>query len=156
MANGHGHHGRLGGLAAACAGRWWALPLGSSLTPRSCPECGEHGLKLDAPAPVATIVTAADLDDRDWWHATHVDVDEPTSVEFSGLTFPATVFVDGTEVARCESMFLPVRIELEPGRHDVCVRFESPHQLAAYPSAPGSVAVEPGHAAGLRWAPERR
>ena len=112
----------------------------------------EHGLKLDAPAPVGTIVTAADLDDQDWWHATHVDVDEPTSVEFSGLTFPATVFVDGTEVARCESMFLPVRIELEPGRHDVCVRFESLTNWLRTRRPRGRWRSSLVGAAGLRWA----
>lgn len=112
----------------------------------------ERGLTLDAPAPVGTLVTAGDLDDHDWWHATVVDVDVPTAVEFSGLTFPATVFVDGTEVAQCESMFLPVRIELEPGRHDVCVRFGSLTNWLRTRRPRGRWRSSLVGAASLRWA----
>ena len=85
----------------------------------------ESGLELEAPAPVATIADADDLDDFDWWHRATVEADVPICIEFEGLTFPATVFVDGSPVAACESMFLPVRVDLERGRHEVCVCFHS-------------------------------
>ena len=100
----------------------------------------ERGLTLDAPAPVGTIVTAADLDDQDWWHATHVDVDEPTSVEFSGLTFPATVFVDGPKwrgASRCSCLF--ASNWSRASTTSACGSSHSP--TGCVPVGPGSVAV---------------
>ncbi|WP_166555827.1 glycosyl hydrolase 2 galactose-binding domain-containing protein [Mycolicibacterium sp. CBMA 226] len=79
---------------------------------------------LDIPATVATAYDG-DPDDYDWWFRATMTVAEATSIEFEGLTFPATVFLDGTPVADCESMFLPLRIECDGGDHEVVIRFAS-------------------------------
>ncbi len=80
---------------------------------------------VSVPCPVS-LSEATDVDDFDWWQRCAFDASEHTTIEFQGgLTFPATVFVDGEPVADVTSMFLPVRVEVECGRHEICVRFGS-------------------------------
>jgi len=79
---------------------------------------------LTVPHPVS-LSEATNADDFDWWQRCAFDAREPAVIDFQGLTFPATVFVDGERVADVTSMFLPVRVEVEPGRHEICVYFGS-------------------------------
>ncbi|MUL56967.1 hypothetical protein FZI86_01720 [Mycobacterium sp. CBMA335] len=79
---------------------------------------------LQTPATVATLHDG-DPDEYEWWCRTTFSVKQSTSIEFEGLTFPATVFLDGSPVAECASMFLPVRIECAAGDHEVVIRFGS-------------------------------
>ena len=93
-----------------------------------------------------------DPDDLDVWRASSMHVDEPTTIEFQGLTFPATVFVDGERVAESESMFLPVRVDVGPGAHDVCVRFGSLNAWLKTRRPRGRWRSSLVAAPGLRWA----
>lgn len=65
------------------------------------------------------------VDDADWWIVGRFDAPLPCRVRFAGLTFPATVFVDGVPAADVESMFLPVDLHLTAGSHDIAIRFAS-------------------------------
>lgn len=122
----------------------------------TCPdqlsEQWESGVLLDAPAPVATIADSAGLDDFDWWHRCVVQTDEPVSVDFTGLSFPATVFLDGRAVADCVSMFLPVRIDIPEGRHEVSVCFGALNAWLQTRRPRGRWRSSLVAAAGLRWA----
>lgn len=93
-----------------------------------------------------------DPDDFDHWFRTVIDADEPTVVDFRGLTFPAAVFVDGVKVATCESMFLPLQIRCDVGVHEVCVHFASLTAWLATRRPRGrwrsSLVASPG----MRWA----
>jgi beta-mannosidase len=120
--------------------------------PAALAELWDGGLSLDVPAPVATIAPAADLDDFDWWQRCIVEFEEPTCVEFKGLTFPATIFVDGARVAECASMFLPVRVELSAGSHEICVCFGSLNAWLRTRRPRGRWRSSLVSAAGLRWA----
>lgn len=80
-------------------------------------------------AAVAGCTDDTGIDDVDWWFLTTVDLAEASVIEFPGLTFPATVFVDGVEVGRGTSMFLPFRTRCSAGSHEICVRF---HSLTAW------------------------
>ena len=73
-------------------------------------------------------------------------------LEFGGLTFPATVFVDGVEVAECVSMFVPVRVRLEPGAHEVAVRFGSLSAWLTTGRPRGRWRSNLAGPPGLRWA----
>lgn len=81
--------------------------------------------EMECVAPVATIDDADDPDRFDWWHRATIQADEPVSIDFNGVTFPATVFVDGRAIAEAESMFLPVRVHVPEGDHEICVCFGS-------------------------------
>ncbi|MFN8032364.1 MAG: beta-mannosidase [Mycobacterium sp.] len=118
--------------------------------PGELADLWDGGIELDRAAPVATV--AETDDDHDWWHRTTVDVHEPAQVEFDGLTFPATVFVDDIEVARCVSMFLPVRVHLEPGQHEIAVCFESLNAWLATRRPRGRWRSRLAGPPGLRWA----
>lgn len=96
--------------------------------------------------------SALDAADGDWWLRTHLEVDAPAWLEFAGLTFPAEVFVDGAAVAECESMFLPVRMRVDPGRHEVVVRFGSLSRWLADRRPRGRWRSSLTAAQGLRWA----
>ena len=112
----------------------------------------ETGMLLKTPAPVATIADSACLDDSDWWHRCVIETDEPVGVDFTGLSFPSTVFVDGRPVADCQSMFLPVRIEIPEGRHEVSVCFGSLNAWLKTRRPRGRWRSSLVAAAGLRWA----
>lgn len=103
------------------ASRWQVVRTAASAftKPEELAGSWSSGLELERPAPVATVASVDD--DHDWWFRTTVTVDEPVVVEFAGLSFPATVFVDGRDVAECVSMFAPVRVPLESGTHELTV-----------------------------------
>lgn len=65
------------------------------------------------------------VDDADWWIVGRYDAPLPCRVWFDGLTFPATVFVDGDPVTDVGSMFLPVHVHLTAGPHEIAIRFAS-------------------------------
>ncbi|PXW35284.1 UNVERIFIED_CONTAM: beta-mannosidase [Williamsia faeni] len=65
------------------------------------------------------------VDDADWWLTGRHDNTSATRLRFAGLTFPATVYVDGSAVAEVESMFLPVDVSLTPGPHEIAICFRS-------------------------------
>lgn len=102
---------------------------------RTAPGAHQHPAELDrywaegtavrADQLVSAAMPCGDPDAHDWWCRSGVQLSEDHRLEFSGLTFPATVFVDGEPVAECTSMFLPVRVVLAAGRHEVCLRFGS-------------------------------
>lgn len=66
-----------------------------------------------------------DIDDADWWMFASVNATRPVRIHFAGLTFPASIFVDGQPVAEVESMFLPVDVPLPTGEHEIAIRFGS-------------------------------
>lgn len=80
---------------------------------------------VEVPATVATVDQLTNTDDVDWWQRCTFTVDAPTIIEFAGLTFPASVFLDGVQVAECESMFLPLSIECDAGEHELVIHFGS-------------------------------
>jgi beta-mannosidase len=110
------------------------------------------GMLLETPVPVATIADSAAVDDSDWWHRCIVQTEEPVCVDFGGLSFPSTVFVDGRPVADCESMFLPVRIDIPEGRHEVSICFGSLNAWLQTRRPRGRWRSSLVAAAGLRWA----
>lgn len=117
-------------------------------------ELGEQwadAVTVTAPGPVSG-PGSADVDDFDWWQRCSFDASEPTTIEFQGLTFPATVFVDGEQAADATSMFLPVRVDVEPGRHDICVRFGSLNHWLKPRRPRGRWRSSLVAAQGMRWA----
>ncbi|WP_418005448.1 glycosyl hydrolase 2 galactose-binding domain-containing protein [Mycobacterium sp. PDNC021] len=106
---------------------------------------------FEAPATVAT-VQQGNPDDYDWWCRTTLAVEQPTSIDFEGLTFPATVFLDGVPVAECESMFLPTRIDCDAGNHEVTIRFGSMNQWLRTRRPRGRWRSALVGTPGLRWA----
>lgn len=135
-------------------GHWSVVcsPPGAYARPAELSDLWQHGAVMAVPAPVATISDAQDLDAYDWWHHCSVEVAESTVIEFQGLSFPASVFVDGDPVAECESMFLPLRIEVGAGRHGVCVVFRSLNAWLQTRRPRGRWRSSLVGAAGLRWA----
>lgn len=127
-------------------------PPSAYANPAELSESWQDGAVMAVPAPVATISDAQDLDAFDWWHHCSIELAESTIIEFQGLSFPASVFVDGDAVAECESMFLPLRIEVGPGRHDVCVVFRSLDAWLRIRRPRGRWRSSLAAAAGLRWA----
>ncbi len=125
---------------------------GEYSTPDELSALWDSAVTLDVPAPVATLEGVGDIDDFDWWHRSAVDAEEPICVDFKGLTFPATVFVDGIPVSECESMFLPARVELATGHHEVCVCFRSLNTWLQTRRPRGRWRSSLVAAAGLRWA----
>jgi beta-mannosidase len=106
---------------------------------------------LDIPATVATAYDG-DPDEYDWWFRATMTAEQAASVEFEGLTFPATVFLDGTPVANCESMFLPLRIECDAGDHEVIIRFASLNHWLKTRRPRGRWRSTLVGSPGLRWA----
>ena len=125
---------------------------GAHSRPEELADLWESGAVLDVPAPVATIEVIEGIDDFDWWHHCYVETDEPVCIEFQGLTFPASVFVDGNPVAECESMFLPVYVELSGGRHELSVCFQSLNAWLRIRRPRGRWRSSLVSSAGLRWA----
>ncbi|KAB7757686.1 glycosyl hydrolase 2 galactose-binding domain-containing protein [Mycolicibacterium mucogenicum] len=106
---------------------------------------------LDIPATVATAFVG-NPDDHDWWYRTTLTTEHAASIEFEGLTFPATVFLDGSPVADCESMFLPLRIECDAGDHELVIRFASLNHWLKTRRPRGRWRSTLVGAPGLRWA----
>lgn len=118
--------------------------------PQELAELWSGGLELGAVAPVATLAPVDD--DHDWWHRATLRADEPVIVEFAGLSFPATVFVDGHPAAQCVSMFLPVRFPLGPGEHEIAVCFQALNGWLATRRPRGRWRSSLVGPPGLRWA----
>jgi beta-mannosidase len=56
--------------------------------------------------------------ERAWVYRTRIRVDgDGLALEFGGVDFAATVFVDGGEVARHEGCFVPFTVDVGPGEH---------------------------------------
>lgn len=135
-------------------GRWQIL--------RSTPGAFAHGEdlaglwvnadELDVPASVGILGYGTNTDDFDWWQRCKFQADDNMHIEFSGLTFPATVYLDGRQVAQCESMFVPVRIECEPGTHELVICFGSMNQWLKTRRPRGRWRSTLVGAPGLRWA----
>ncbi|WP_285030644.1 hypothetical protein [Mycolicibacterium sp. lyk4-40-TYG-92] len=106
---------------------------------------------LDIPATVGTAYDD-NPDDYDWWYRSTLTAAHATSIEFEGLTFPATVFLDGAAVADCESMFLPLHIECDAGDHEVVIRFASLNHWLKTRRPRGRWRSTLVGAPGLRWA----
>lgn len=132
--------------------RWQVVrtAAGSFGKPGELADLWSDDLVLDGAAPVATL--AAVDDDHDWWHRSAVTADEPVVVDFGGLSFPATVFVDGREAAECTSMFLPVRVTLEAGTHEIAVCFRALNSWLAQRRPRGRWRSSLVGPPGLRWA----
>jgi beta-mannosidase len=120
-------------------------------------------LTAGVPMPRPTVVDAVDgwrslcaadasVDDVDWWFVTDTDVAATTRIVFEGLSFPASVFVDGVEVATAASMFLPVATTVGPGRHRIVVRFGSLTAWASTRRPRGRWRSSLVATQGLRWA----
>lgn len=106
---------------------------------------------VSVPCPVSLSESTA-VDDFDWWQRCAFDASEHTTIEFQGLTFPATVFVDGERIADVTSMFLPVRVEVECGEHEICVRFGSLNDWLKRRRPRGRWRSSLVASQGLRWA----
>lgn len=106
---------------------------------------------LDIPATVGTAYDG-NPDDYDWWYRATLTAAHRTSIEFEGLTFPATVFLDGAPVADCASMFLPLRIDCEVGDHEVVIHFASLNHWLKTRRPRGRWRSTLVGAPGLRWA----
>ncbi|GLP77700.1 beta-mannosidase [Mycobacterium antarcticum] len=134
---------------------WQAIRCRPGVYAHSSDVSGEWPGSLDV-GPATTVAAVFgdvdDPDDFDHWFRTVLEVDEATVVEFGGLTFPATVFVDGVEVGRCESMFMPVRVEFGAGSHEVCVHFASLAAWLAIRRPRGRWRSSLVAAPGMRWA----
>jgi beta-mannosidase len=115
-------------------------------------ECWCDAAEVAVPASLAAASGTAEPDDYDWWLRCRFEADEPTSVVFRGLTFPAQVFLDGAHVADCESMFLPVAIECGPGSHELTVRCGSLNAWLRTRRPRGRWRSSLVAAPGLRWA----
>jgi beta-mannosidase len=123
------------------------------------PQVLAGALSMVAPGTVATVAGWESLlgpgqavDDLDWWLVADVDHASPVRITFDGLTFPATVFVDGDAVAVVESMFLPVVATVPAGRHRVAIRFGSLTRWLATRRPRGRWRSSLVSAQGLRWA----
>ncbi len=71
------------------------------------------------------------MEEREWWYRLAIDAgdlagDERARLVFHGLDTFASVYVDGVEVGRHANMFRPAAFEVEPGEHDVAIRFDPP------------------------------
>ena len=83
---------------------------------------------------------AAWIEEKIWWYRGSLDAGEGRSdLIFHGLDSVATVYVDGVETARHETMFRPLQLSLSAGPHELLIRFDPP--LAGL-DAPSSVAAE--------------
>lgn len=133
--------------------RWWVLRRdpGAVAIPDELAADWATAPSVDVPATVATVYDD-NPDDYDWWYRTTLTAAHATSIEFEGLTFPATVFLDGAPVADCESMFLPLRIECEAGDHEVVIRFASLNHWLKTRRPRGRWRSTLVGAPGLRWA----
>jgi beta-mannosidase len=98
---------------------------GAFHTPAELSGRWDGGRTMTAGELISAGARGDDCDAFDWWCRATLQVAEPHRIEFAGLTFPATVFVDGEAAAECESMFLPVHVDVAPGHHEVCIRFGS-------------------------------
>lgn len=107
---------------------------------------------VEAPTTVATADQLTNTDDFDWWQQCAFTVDEPTTIEFAGLTFPATVFLDGQPVAQCESMFLPLHVECGSGEHELTIHFGSLNHWLKTRRPRGRWRSTLVSSPGLRWA----
>jgi beta-mannosidase len=133
--------------------RWWVLRRdpGAVAIPDELAADWATAPSVDVPATVATVYDD-NPDDYDWWYRTTLTAAHATRIEFEGLTFPATVFLDGAPVADCESMFLPLRIECEAGDHEVVIRFASLNHWLKTRRPRGRWRSTLVGAPGLRWA----
>lgn len=120
--------------------------------PRDLQGDWDDEVSVEAPATVATVAGPDGIDDSDWWLRCSFDTEDAASVEFRGLTFPATVFLDGEHAAESESMFLPVRVDVGPGRHEICILFGSLNSWLATRRPRGRWRSSLVGAPGLRWA----
>lgn len=107
---------------------------------------------IESPAAVATLDAGTDTDDADWWQRATLTVDEPCNITFAGLTFPATVFLDGRPVASSESMFLPVHIDCPAGEHELAIVFGSLNRWLKSRRPRGRWRSTLVGSPGLRWA----
>lgn len=107
---------------------------------------------VDVPVSVGAIAPGTDTDDFDWWQRCEFRVDEHSRVEFAGLTFPATVYLDGRAAAQSESMFLPVSIECQPGAHELVICFGSMNRWLRTRRPRGRWRSTLVASPGLRWA----
>ena len=134
-------------------GRWQVLRCDPAAyaRPDELVEKWDSATVFDAPTTVATDA-GQNTDDFDWWCRSTLTVSELSIVEFEGLTFPATVFRDGTPVAHCESMFLPTAVECGPGEHEFVVHFGSMNQWLKTRRPRGRWRSTLVSSPGLRWA----
>jgi len=134
--------------------RWQVLKTGpdAAAHPDDLTENWDTAAVLDIPAAVATIYPLTDTDDFDWWQRCRFAVDESVHIEFAGLTFPATVFLDGQQVAQTESMFMPATIECTRGEHELVIRFGSLNHWLKTRRPRGRWRSTLVGSPGLRWA----
>lgn len=119
--------------------------------PSELTDLWDDAFPVKVPGPVADS-GGGDVDDSDWWQRCTFEALERTTIEFQGLTFPATVFVDGTHAAEVTSMFLPVHIDVEAGRHEICVRFGALNEWLGSRRPRGRWRSSLVATQGLRWA----
>ena len=77
---------------------------------------GDRWVPAEVPGTVAAVLPGEpNLDGRDWWFRTRFTASAGDTLVFEGLATVAEVFLDGDLVARSESMFVPLRVELDRG-----------------------------------------
>lgn len=110
--------------------RWQCVGAnpGEFSAPAQLAHLWSDGFALNAPSTIgaarraAELPELAELDALDWWlRAENV----AGSVVFEGLTPPCTIYAGEQPIAKVESMFLPVTINLPPGEHSVYLNCRS-------------------------------
>ncbi|MGV9480986.1 hypothetical protein [Gordonia aichiensis] len=93
--------------------------------PQHLRELGFHGQCTIADVVAGTEAepdTPDGYDAADWWLVATTTCAAEAVLDFSGVSWPAQVFIDGSRVADATSMFLPIRCPLDSGTHEVAVR----------------------------------
>lgn len=81
-------------------------------------ELDDDWLNTSVPGTVAShfkaqgLTPPSDLDDFDWWYTAQTEVSAETHIQtvFHGLSPFAEIWLNGTRVAECHSMFMPVHV----------------------------------------------
>lgn len=94
----------------------------------------------------------SDPDDYDWWYHATAECAADSVLSFDGITFPATVFIDGEPAVEVASMFLPVRVELDAGVHEVHIHCASLNSWLRTRRGRGRWRSTLVASQGLRWA----
>ncbi|QTI70565.1 hypothetical protein [Gordonia polyisoprenivorans] len=117
-------------------------------------------IEVTAPGPVAHMVAGTFLeptgpdtvDDLDWWLVADVVVEAPVVLDCAGLTPPGAVFVDREHAADVESMFLPVRVTVPVGVHEIAIWSGSLRKWLSRRRPRGRWRSTLVAAQGMRWA----
>ncbi|NMO02892.1 hypothetical protein HH308_16895 [Gordonia sp. TBRC 11910] len=126
-------------------------------SPAEMADSGAVWHPIAGPAPIGVLLDdapwpASSLDDHDWWYSATVESSTDLRLTFGGITFPATVFLDGAAIADVVSMFLPVGVDVPAGSHTLHIRCPALNQWLRKRRGRGRWRSTLVAAQGLRWA----